>query len=261
VSGQPVQTFRERMPPAALTPYVTCLWVQEVSEGPYERRTVPNGSAEIVWRMGAEPQIVGPATGPTVEVLEPGTRVVGVRLRPGAAPSVLGMPASELVDVRVDVKEVWGSAGIDGDAPTAALLERALVRRLSERSELDPAVAEVVRRLHRHRVNEVGSLAAELFLSERQLRRRFEAAVGLPPKALQRFVRFHRFLAVARTFEKPSTRLAELAAATGYADQAHLTREAVRLQGNPPRTLLRETERSCACVHDHSASDRPFLHG
>lgn len=213
--------------------------------------------------MGSAPRIVGPATGPTAGVLAAGTRVIGVRLRPGAAPSVLRMPATELVDASVGAREVW-ELGLDGEASSAdavALLEQSVMRRLAEGPEPDPAVAELVRRMQGGRVDEVGRVAAELFLSERQMRRRCEAAVGLSPKALQRVLRFQRFLALSRTFDRPSTRLAQLASAAGYADQAHLTRESMRLQGQTPRTLLLESERNCARQHDHGASFGPLLEG
>jgi AraC-like DNA-binding protein len=111
------------------------------------------------------------------------------------------------------------------------------------------------------RATSLRTLAAELFISERQLRRRCESAVGLGPKTLHRILRYQRFLALAWTLERPSEQLARLAAEAGYADQAHLTREAVRLQGRPPRELLRESERRCGCGHDHSASYAPLLAG
>ena len=54
----------------------------------------------------------------------------------------------------------------------------------------------------------------------------------------------------------------QLAAAdAGYADQAHLTREAKELEGRSPRTLLLESEQRCGCGHDHAASYRPLLAG
>jgi len=39
--------------------------------------------------------VIGPLTEPLVEVLEPGTAVVGIRFVPGAFPAVARQPASE----------------------------------------------------------------------------------------------------------------------------------------------------------------------
>jgi len=74
----------------------------------------------------------------------------------------------------------------------------------------------------------VERLAEDLGLSERQLRRRFQAAVGYGPKTLQRILRLRRFRvragAGADAGHAPLS-LAEAAFDAGYADQAHLARE------------------------------------
>jgi AraC-like DNA-binding protein len=108
-------------------------------------------------------------------------------------------------------------------------------------------------------VSEVTALTTSLYISERQLRRRCLTAIGLAPKALHRMLRFQGFLALAGQREHPSGELALLAAEAGYADQAHLSRECVRLTGVTPRTFLGETEHACACGHDHAASFAPLL--
>jgi hypothetical protein len=55
------------------------------------------------------PRVVGPQTGPVEYTLAPGAAMVGVRLTPGAAPSVLGVPASEVVDLSVGADDLWGA--------------------------------------------------------------------------------------------------------------------------------------------------------
>jgi methylphosphotriester-DNA--protein-cysteine methyltransferase len=265
-----LQTYRERLPAALLGDHLTCVWVQEVSleSGPYLHRTVPNGSAELVCQVGWMPRIVGPQTAPTEEELAPGSTVVGVRFRPGAVPAALGLPASEILDLDLGADELLGRpatqigetvASAATAAEAAVALEHAVLDLLREASEPDPVVAEAVRRLLPGHDEEVASLASSLFISERQLRRRCEAAIGLGPKTLQRMVRFQRFLALSQKAEHPSEEIARLAADAGYADQAHLTREAVRLAGRPPRALLLEADHHCRSHHDHDASYAPFL--
>jgi AraC-like DNA-binding protein len=61
--------------------------------------------------------------------------------------------------------------------------------------------------------------------SNRQLRRRFSAAVGYGPKMFQSVLRFQRLLHLAGNKNAPRN-LARLSADAGYADQAHMTREA-----------------------------------
>jgi AraC-like DNA-binding protein len=266
------QTFRERRPAAALSRYVTCLWVQEVARdsAPYLYRTVPHGSAEIVVRGDGSACVVGPQTGPVNEMLAPGTTMVGIRLRPGTVPAVFGRPAVELVDTCLDVSEVWGRraaaplagilAGAGSPRAAAAALEAALAARLTDAPDPDPIVQEVVQRLMPGRTDEVAALPALLSVSERHLRRRCGAAVGVAPKVLHRMLRFQSFLAMVSSREGTGEgRLAKLAADAGFADQSHLTREALRLAGRTPHTILVESDRFCACSHNHSASHDALL--
>ena len=266
-----MQTFRERLPVPALRGLVACVWVQEVGPGspPYLHRTVPNGSTEVVYTLGSAPRIVGPQTGPSEVLVVPGTVAAGLRLRPGAAHALHAMPTSELVDLEVEASEIWGrSARALGEslaaAPSpeaaAALLEHHVLRRTRGHAPLDSLALEAVARLLRRPAG-VRSLAASLSISERQLRRRVQAAVGLAPKPLERMFRFQRFLALVHADDGAQQSLGRLALEAGYADQSHLTREAVRLTGRTPATVLRHAECDCRGAHDHSASYGVFLAG
>ena len=207
------QIYRERPPVPALAGRVACVWVQSVSPRsvPYVHRTVPNGSVEISCRLGSVPQVSGPQFGATVDVLAPGTTVVGIRFRPGAAP----VPASALAGRSVELQELWGSAAIAlgeriAEAPTAwdaaAILEAELIARVGDAARPDPIVAEAVRRLVPWGANEVTSLTSSLSISERQLRRRCREAIGLAPKAVHRILRFQGFLALAHGREPSGPR-------------------------------------------------------
>ena len=247
---------------------MACVWIQEVSpdSAMFAHRRAPNGSMELVCTLGSMPRILGPQTGPREEILTGGTTVVGIRLQPAAAACVLGLPASEFVDLDLAVDELWGrpmialeealaTAGSPQEA--AVILEQTVANRLTDEADVDPIAAQAVDRLVSGQ--RISALAGALWISERQLRRRCTRAVGVSPKALHRILRFQRFLALAWTLEQPSTQLARLAAEAGYADQAHLTREATRLEGRSPRTLLLESEQRCGCGHDHAASYDPLL--
>jgi transcriptional regulator GlxA family with amidase domain len=139
----------------------------------------------------------------------------------------------------------------------AGHVERAVAERLA--GAPDPVVSQVVDRLMSGRRADVAPTAAALGISERQFRRRFQTATGLAPTTLHRILRFQRFLALAGTRPLPSTQVAQLAVEAGFADQAHLSRAAARLEGRSPRTFLTESELRCGCGHDHSASYGPLL--
>jgi AraC-like DNA-binding protein len=114
-----------------------------------------------------------------------------------------------------------------------------------------------------HPVN-IDTLATHLALSASQLRRRCLQSVGVSPKVLQRTLRFQGFLALAQagamaTGRRGADGMAGLAVDVGYADQAHLSRECLRLTGLTPSQLLGGTVDRCACGHEHAASYMPFL--
>jgi AraC-like DNA-binding protein len=263
-------SVRERRPAPALARHVTCVWTQTVPlhSAAFTHRKAPNGSVELVCAVGSMPRILGPQTGAIEEGLAPGTTIVGVRLRPEAAASVLGLPTSTLVDLDLDADDLWGDrgdalqelvAGAGSVQEAAVHLERTVSERLADATTPDPVVAEGVRLLMCGRRAGVASMASSLFISERQLRRRFEAATGLTPTTLHRILRFQRFLALAWTSQRPSTQIGRLAVEAGYTDHAHLNREAARLEGRSPRAFLSESEQRCGCGHDHSASYAPLL--
>jgi methylphosphotriester-DNA--protein-cysteine methyltransferase len=101
----------------------------------------------------------------------------------------------------------------------------------------DPLVAEAAHQLSRPGAR-VGLVARQLGISERQLHRRCVAAVGYGPVLLRRVLRFRRVVSRIDAGGALDD-LAGLAAAAGYADQAHLTRESQDLAGLAPAALAR----------------------
>jgi AraC-like DNA-binding protein len=265
-------SYVERPPLPGLGGVVRTVWIQRVGTAAYVQRHLPTGGVELHFPMGGRPQLVGPLTGPEVEVIPAGTTIVGVRFQPGTAPP---LPAvlDELVDQRLGLTELWGSSvdRLEEAMARAGTPERALValqtqlRQDFRRSaRVDPLVRAAVQALMPwHPVN-INALATHLALSASQLRRRCLQAVGMSPKVLHRTLRFQGFLALAQAGATASGRpgadgVAGLAVDVGYADQAHLSRECLRLTGLTPRQLLGGSIGQCACGHEHSASYEPFL--
>ena len=267
------QSYVERPPRPGLAGLVSSVWIQRIEPGaaPYRQLNIPTGGAELTCRLGRLPSVRGPSTAPVTDTLPPGTTVIGVRLRPGAAAPILGLPADALRDTVVDVEALWGDVGrMLADSvshrrnPEAALavLQDQLLARIPSAAAPDRLVTAAVRQLRRD--VPVTAVSERLDISERQLRRRCETAVGLAPKTLHRVLRFQRFVALTQrdlatgpTGVRPT--VAALAAEVGYADEAHLSRECVRLTGRTPAAFLTSAEEQCACGHDHAASYAPQL--
>jgi AraC-like DNA-binding protein len=218
--------YHEFAAPPDLASHVACVWTS-VSRGGV---VFPDGCVDIVWR-GDRLVVAGPATGPLVPEIPLGTQVWGVRFRLGVAGAALGLPAGEFLDENVPLEDIWGPSL---DERFASGGPRALVAAVRERvsgARLDPLARAAALRMAQPgaRVS-----ALDLGVSERQLRRRFEDAVGYGPKTLARVLRFQRFLALA----SGGGDLARLAFSAGYADQAHLTRECRRLAGRTPAEIV-----------------------
>lgn len=217
--------YREMLPPAALRDVVACLWVR-VSGTAGDVRVLPDGCTDLVWEQRAGTTVAGPDTGPKLVGRAAGDVAIGMRFVPGAGGGALGVPLDTLRDLRVDAAEVDRGLDLPGDLAPAEVVRRFLAA--AEGRSGDPLVTAAASRLH---ADEVGSVARELGVSERHLRRRFHPAAGYGPKTLARVLRFRRFVAAV---DGGATDLGRLALEAGYADQAHLTRETTRLAGLPP---------------------------
>ena len=165
---------------------------------------------------------------------------VGARFHPGVAPSLLRVPARELLDQHLPLDAVRPAlaarldARLDGARDPVAALERELLRSLDGLGEPDPVVSAATALLAAGTAG-VAEVADRVHVSERQLERRFAERVGYGPKTFQRIARFQR---AVDQLGKDGAGLAGAAVSAGYADQAHLTRETRRLAGLSPRELV-----------------------
>ncbi|MFF2955829.1 DUF6597 domain-containing transcriptional factor [Kitasatospora sp. NPDC057965] len=265
-------SYEQWRPALAPRRQVDCVWTRSNAGGPsYGQLIVPDGCVDLVW-SDAGLEVAGPDHAPRSAPVRGGAELAGVRFRPGAASLLLGaVPVRELSDRQVPFAEVAGAAVAErlgerlararGPREAAAELD-GFAAALVPGWAPDPVVERAVAALGRAQGAQLPALAAELGLSERQLRRRVTDAVGYGPKTLHAVLRFQRALAWARSEAGPEggaqagprgasrggsrggeggragAGLAELAVRAGYADQAHLTREVRRWAGVPPTVLL-----------------------
>lgn len=170
---------------------------------------------------------------------------VQVDLTPLGARRLVGAPMHELLNRDVSLCDALGP---DGDRLEArvnaaadwpariAIVEDFLTRRLAQQA---PPRREV---LHAWRALDasdgrlpISVLMRETGWSARHLSVRFRDEVGVPPKLFAQLVRFRR--AVALLDAAAPGDLARVAAAAGYADQSHLSREVRRFAGLSPTDL------------------------
>jgi len=224
---------------------VACLWASRPSETA-AGLVLPDACIDVIWD-GVSLTIAGPDTGPVPVPPRPGQWFAGLRFLPGKAPGFLGVPASELLDSRVRLADVWGEAVAArladrlaaAPSPEAAsgVLDDAIADVASRAPASDPIVDQLVG-LFRGQpdANGVVQVASQVIsVGERRLHRHCSAAVGYGPKMLERVLRFQR----ARRLARQTCSLATVAVLAGYADQAHLTRESRRLAGRTPSDLFK----------------------
>lgn len=230
--------------PSALARDITSTYVKRVG-APAPLHVVPDGHVDLLWGPVGELRVAGPDTRARSVALAAGT-IVAVRFRVGRSSPLLGVPASDLTDRRVPLAAVWGRPAerlaerleaAAGAEEALGWMRAALSVRLVDAPQPDRMVAAAIEWLCRSRTARVAELSDQLGVSERHLRRRFSTAVGYGPRTFHRVARMQRFLAVARG--PAGGRWAELAAALGFVDQAHLSNECVKLTGATPGTLLR----------------------
>ena len=87
----------------------------------------------------------------------------------------------------------------------------------------------------------VTKLSSNCCLSKKQFEREFYLHVGMNPKEYSRIVRLQKALALLQQ-KKNYINHAQIAYASGYADQSHYIREFKRLSGYTPHSLLKITE-------------------
>jgi AraC-like DNA-binding protein len=213
---------------------------------------LPDGTSSLVFRwLGpgtCDAGVRGPCTTAQYKTVPGLPLAVRVVFRPGGAYPFFGVPLDRLADRITALGDLWGSAAatlldrVDaahGDGRAAAsVIERALWERLRH-EPYEPAAA-VPARAAAARVaageTSVGTIARDLGVSERHLRRAFRATVGVGPKTFARIVRFQRAIALRRS---TGAGWGEVAGATGYFDQAHLVGDLTRFLGAPPSRAAR----------------------
>ncbi|MEV0684431.1 helix-turn-helix domain-containing protein [Nocardia sp. NPDC050378] len=209
---------------------------QRAGGGAGQVSVFPDGCMDLIWTEGTL-MVAGPDTR-AARVRAGAADFVGVRFAPGAAPAVLGVPAVELLDQRVELDTIVSAATaralldqVDNSPDRVVALESVAVELAAAAPSPEPILTGIVDALAAG--ESVAHTAARAGLSARMLHRRSLAAFGYGPKMLARILRFQRALETIRT----GTPAAEAAVLHGYADQAHLSREVRDLGGCTVRSL------------------------
>lgn len=246
--------YEEFEPTPDLSDVVNSYWSFSVPEDtpmPFDHRVVPDGMISLAYirsRYFEAVSYVGPRTEAFNPPTRPGDSVWGIRFQPGAVRGLFGVLPAVLRDQHGDARTVFPDfAGtlfdrlktVSGPEAAAGLFDEMLLKAVKEKGfRPDPLTPAI------WRVGEtdqtVSAIAAAAGLSERQFRRRFIELVGLTPKE---FARIRRLRRSAIKMVEDSLGWAAIAAESGYADQAHLSRDYTRMMGVTPTSLAERLAR------------------
>jgi AraC-like DNA-binding protein len=248
-----IQTMRyvEFPPSPELSPLVDCYWILEGSGFHAPEPVVPDGRVELIFHYGApftrhrssapgETQaralVAGQIVSPVMLSTPHDAGVAAVRLRPAAAATVLRTRAEAVTEQICALDGVLSVGAVperlalsSGDAERVAVLECWLgsMRLTEPRRDVSAAVQMMLRTGGRASIDVVSKRSE---LSRRQMERLFLEHVGLSPKTFARVVRLRRAVSLVRR----GGALASVAAACGYYDQPHMTRDFRQLlKGSP----------------------------
>ena len=205
------------------------VWQKTAAGG--EAAILPDGCMDLIW-MNGDVVVAGPDSRPYLTRSREGDLYVGLRCSPGTLPDLLGTPAEELVNQRVPLADVLSdraTAEFLGRIFDAADPGRALEQFARSRLLLGPPpdgrIPAVVRLLKQQA--SVRDVADGIGVGERQLHRLCRRQFGYGPKMLARILRLQSAVGLAGS----AIPAAQAAGMAGFADQAHLIREAQELTG------------------------------
>lgn len=255
--------YREYPVPGDLRRLVKCAWrLQDVQPGDTVQTIYPDGHCELIVHLKSPPQCWDPVTGwrEQATTLFAAQRVTAVRLRAGEPLDCVGLrlrpAASDAIAERALTEyrdRIADLAAIDSAFSQAlrtavrtfangsdASLWRLLRRRIAGHL-LDERIETAVNRLEEGGGDaRIGAVVRASGMSTRGFQTRFLQHVGLTPKE---FARLMRLQATLHALDASDAGISELAADTGFADQAHATRELRRVTGLTPARLRTELRR------------------
>ena len=267
--------YEEHAPHSSLQDYVMCFWTLEKEYTPDEpnEEVTPDACIELIFNFGA------PYVLQSEGILDremPAAFLVGLQKKPllyrcigtvkivatrfyawGVIPFFTPHYQSPN-NMTVTLSDEWRGLGdkmepkirmddyVNAIADVEAFLIGKLLTGSFELKQIQIAAQLLYREKGQFRISE---LAEYCNLSERQLQRQFQSAVGVSPKTLARTIRFEEIR--NRLMFNPDATLTDLAYEFGYTDQAHFIRDFKEFTGKTPGEFAIEMKPWQRVFHDN----------
>jgi AraC-like DNA-binding protein len=238
--------YREYTPGLDWAHWIECSWNVTTSQPLQGYPVRPDGCLDIIYSHERGLIAVGAMTAEQRYDLSAGTRMVGVRFRPGMAGRFLRAAPAELTDLAVPLEDLWGRSARDlkvrlDETRSAVECIRAITGQLRFPSGQPGSVQRAVQALAAARGQvDLDEIARQANLSPRQFRRRCLEESGLTPKHLCRVLRFRYACELARAGGRPEW--PSIALEAGYFDQAHFIRDFREFTGKTPMSVFSNTD-------------------
>jgi AraC-like DNA-binding protein len=259
---------KEYKPIPALAPYVELFWRGDFninSSAMFRQRVIPYGYIELIIHLSDYhcELLQGSCHAPSPPFTLIGlftmhydvhfrkhVKVFGIRFKPEGIHHIFGIPASEVHQDFADMESIAGRQFRDlcfklkesgSVLQMISLTEEYLLKNISSNRinlyYLNRA-AEIIRKKKGN--ISITQLAAEVYISTRQLEREFRQKIGISPKYYMMIARLNE---VNRLIQQGSrVDLTDLSYSAGYSDQAHFIRDFRRFTGESPRVFLSKRE-------------------
>jgi AraC-like DNA-binding protein len=242
--------YHEYPPSGTLQAYIDAYWTLTTAStaDPYRQTIFPDACVDIIINLGdtalqvndhmvlspGNNYLVGPMSERSQVINPPGTRLLGIRFKPGAFTSFYKFPLHEITDRIIEFRERSILAMAYPDKHIIKRIDRHFQQQTTSGTTLLSIMNHLQQCSGQISINE---LAQQYHMSIRTLERLVKNSTGITVKKTAGIIRFQHAL---KQLKQPgaSDSLLRIALETGYYDHAHLSNEIKKYTGLPPSALL-----------------------
>ena len=239
--------YQEFVPDLKLRPYIDAYWYLDGSKSEsFVNLILPDGCIDIIYNLGEDSltesgsvifrnenvYLIGTMTRYKNSEVKPGTRLIGIRFKPGAFRCFYKFSSlHEITNTTIEFEKKRVPEISLESKNVINCLNRFFLDRLDTSKNGISLVIDLVRK-YEGKIS-VEALGRQSSMNLRLLERGFKTQMGISPKE---FINFTRYQSALKTIQNNSSArsLLEIAFDHGYYDHAHLSNEIKKYTGRNP---------------------------